>query len=98
MATPAMQSMSTALVLSVSLAYLALLFVVAYFGDRRAAVGRSIINSPWVYALSLGVYCTAWTYFGSVGRAASGGLWFLPTYLGPTLAMVLDWLHADRGV
>ena len=86
------QPMSAPLVLAISLGYLALLFVVAYFGDRRAARGHSLINSSWTYALSLGVYCTAWTYFGSVGRAASGGLWFLPIYLGPTLAMVLGWM------
>ena len=53
---------------------------------------RSIISNAWTYALSIAVYCTAWTYFGSVGRAASGGIWFLPTYLGPTLAMALAWL------
>ena len=86
------QPMSAPLVLAISLAYLALLFVVAYVGDRRAARGHSLISSPWTYALSLGVYCTAWTYFGSVGRAASGGLWFLPIYLGPTMAMVLGWM------
>ncbi|NDP62748.1 sensor histidine kinase [Polaromonas sp.] len=79
-------------VIGASLAYLLLLFAVAYYGDRRAAEGRSIIANPWTYALSLGVYCTAWTYFGSVGRAASGGVWFLPIYLGPTLAMVLGWM------
>ena len=79
-------------VIGASLAYLLLLFGVAWYGDRRAAEGRSIIANPWTYALSLGVYCTAWTYFGSVGRAASGGVWFLPIYLGPTLAMVLGWM------
>ena len=79
-------------VLAVSGGYLALLFAIAAFADRRAAEGRSVIASPWVYALSLGAYCTAWTYFGSVGRAASGGIWFLPIYLGPTLAMILAWL------
>ena len=89
---PPVQAMSAPLVLTVSLAYLALLFVVAYVGDRWAARGRSLVSSPWTYALSLGVYCTAWTYFGSVGRAASGGLWFLPIYLGPTMAMVLGWV------
>jgi hypothetical protein len=51
-----------------------------------------VIGNAWVYALSMGVYCTAWTYFGSVGRAATTGVWFLPIYLGPTLAMVLAWL------
>ncbi len=84
--------LSASLVLGASFAYLLLLFAVAAFGDRRAAQGRSVIGNAWIYALSMAVYCTAWTYFGSVGRAASGGLWFLPTYLGPTLAMVLGWL------
>ena len=58
----------------------------------RARSGRSIIGNAWVYALSMAVYCTAWTYFGSVGRAATAGVWFLPIYLGPTLAMVLAWM------
>ena len=79
-------------VLGASGLYLLLLFAVAYFGDWRAQQGRSVIANPWTYALSLAVYCTAWTYFGSVGRAASGGVWFLPIYLGPTLAMVLGWM------
>ena len=80
------------LVLAASLAYLMLLFAIASFGDRRARQGRSIIGNAWVYALSMAVYCTAWTYFGSVGRAASSGVWFLPIYLGPMLAMILAWM------
>ncbi len=84
--------MSPALVLGASLAYLLALFAVAAWADRRAAAGRSVIGNAWVYALSMGVYCSAWTYFGSVGRAASGGIAFLPIYLGPTLAMVMAWL------
>ena len=80
------------LVIVASFAYLLLLFAVAWVGDRRAQQGRSIIDNAWIYALSMAVYCTAWTYFGSVGRAASGGVWFLPIYLGPTLAMVLAWM------
>lgn len=83
--------LSPALVLGASLAYLLALFAVAAWADRRAAAGRSVIGNAWVYALSLAVYCTAWTYFGSIGRAASGGPWFLPIYLGPTLAMVIAW-------
>ena len=79
------------LVVGASFAYVLLLFAVAAYGDARARGGRSIIGNAWVYALSLAVYCTAWTYFGSVGRAASAGVWFLPIYLGPTLAMVLAW-------
>jgi len=79
----------TPLVVGASLAYLSLLFGLAHWGDRRARQGRSAIANAGVYTLSLGVYCTAWTYFGSVGRAAGGGVWFLPIYLGPTLAFVL---------
>jgi Na+/proline symporter/signal transduction histidine kinase len=84
--------LSAPLVIGVSFAYLLLLFAVAHWADLRAAQGRSVIASPWVYALSLAVYCTAWTYFGSVGRAATSGVWFLPTYLGPMLAMILAWM------
>ncbi len=84
--------MSPWLLVLVSLAYLLLLFGLAYYSDRRAANGKSVIANPWVYALSMAVYCTAWTYFGSVGRAASSGIWFLPIYLGPMLTMVLAWM------
>ena len=87
-----MTTLAPSLALGASLAYLLALFAVAWWADRRAAAGRSVIGNAWVYALSMGVYCSAWTYFGSVGRAASGGVWFLPIYLGPTLAMVLAWL------
>ncbi len=92
MRTESSALLSPALLLGVSLAYLLALFAVAWWADRRAAGGRSVIGNAWVYALSMGVYCSAWTYFGSVGRAASGGVWFLPIYLGPTLAMVLAWV------
>jgi Na+/proline symporter/nitrogen-specific signal transduction histidine kinase len=84
--------LSVPLVVGASFAYLLLLFGVASYGNRRGAQGRSVIDNAWVYALSMAVYCTAWTYFGSVGRAASAGIWFLPIYLGPTLAMVLAWV------
>ena len=79
------------LVVGAAFAYLLALFAVAAWADRRAAAGRSVIGNAWVYALSIGVYCSAWTYFGSVGRAAASGVGFLPIYLGPTLAMILAW-------
>ncbi len=78
-----------AVILGTAFGYLALLFVVAAWGDRRAEQGRSLIGSPTVYALSIAVYCTAWTFYGSVGRAAEHGPSFLLIYLGPTLAMLL---------
>lgn len=76
-------------VIGAAFSYLALLFMVAAWGDRRAEQGRSLIGSPTVYALSIAVYCTAWTFYGSVGRAAQFGPSFLLIYLGPTLAMLL---------
>ena len=76
----------------VSFAYLGVLFGIAYYADKRADAGRSIIANPYIYALSLAVYATAWTFYGSVGRAASDGIGFLPIYLGPTLMIALWWL------
>jgi Na+/proline symporter/signal transduction histidine kinase len=75
----------------VSFGYLGILFAIAYHGDRRADSGRSLIANPLIYSLSLGVYCTTWTFYGSVGRAAASGVGFLPIYLGPTLLMALWW-------
>lgn len=69
--------------------YLGVLFAIAYYGDKRADAGTSIINNPTIYALSLAVYATSWTFFGSVGRAAASGIGFLPIYLGPTLMIAL---------
>ena len=78
-------------IIGVSFAYLGVLFAIAYYGDKRADAGRSIIANPTIYALSLAVYCTTWTFYGSVGRAATTGIGFLPVYLGPTLVAGLWW-------
>ena len=77
------------LIVVYSLLYLAVLFAIAYWADKRADQNRSAISNPLVYALSMAVYCTAWTYYGSVGRAAGTGVGFLPIYLGPTLIAML---------
>ncbi len=84
------------LIITVALSYLGLLFAIAYYSDRRAETGRSVIGNPYVYTLSIAVYCTAWTFYGSVGRATETGVGFLPIYLGPTLVMVLGWLLIRR--
>jgi Na+/proline symporter/nitrogen-specific signal transduction histidine kinase len=81
---------ATVIVLA-SFVYVGLLFAIAYYGDKRADAGRSIIANPYIYALSLAVYCTSWTFYGSVGRAATSGIGFLPIYLGPTLMAALWW-------
>src|SRR5690349_7099992 len=79
-----------------SLAYLGALFAIAYYGDWRADQRRSIIANPWIYSLSLAVYCTTWTFYGSVGRAATSGIGFLPIYLGPTLGVGLWWFLMQK--
>ncbi|MBF0446616.1 MAG: histidine kinase [Magnetococcales bacterium] len=76
---------------SVSLFYLGLLFAIAYYADQQADRGNSLIANPYIYTLSIAVYCTSWTYYGSVGRAAITGIGFLPIYIGPTLMAVSWW-------
>ena len=83
--------MNAPLLLLVAAAYLGVLFAVAYYGDERAEHGRSLVNNPYIYALSMAVYCTAWTFYGSVGYAATAGINFLPIYVGPTLIAILWW-------
>ncbi|HKU45684.1 MAG TPA: sodium:solute symporter, partial [Burkholderiales bacterium] len=84
--------LETWVVIVTSFAYLGLLFAIAYYADQRADAGRSVIASPYIYSLSLAVYATAWTFYGSVGRAAENGVGFLPIYIGPTLMIALWWV------
>ena len=75
----------------VCLAYVALLFFVAFAAERMVARGYGgWLRSPLVYTLSLSIYCTAWTFYGAVGYAARSGLEFVTIYLGPSL-VVLGW-------
>ncbi|UCE79471.1 MAG: PAS domain S-box protein [Nitrospiraceae bacterium] len=80
------------LILVYILAYLCVLFLIAYYADRREKAGRSIVSNPYIYSLSLAVYCTSWTFYGSVGKAATSGLPFLTIYIGPTLIAGLWWI------
>jgi PAS domain S-box-containing protein len=78
--------------LLVILAYLVLLFFIAYYAERKESQGKSIVSNPYIYSLSLAVYCTSWTFYGSVGKAANSGLSFLTIYIGPTLIASLWWI------
>jgi Na+/proline symporter/nitrogen-specific signal transduction histidine kinase len=78
-------------ILLVSLCYLGTLFAIAYYADWKSDRGESVISNPYIYTLSIAVYCTAWTFYGSVGRAAETGIGFMPIYLGPTLMAALWW-------
>ncbi len=83
--------MEKSLIVVSSLLYLGFLFFLAYWAESRSRSKNSFINSGYVYSLSLAIYCTAWTYYGSVGRVLTDGLDFLAVYLGPTLMMWLGW-------
>ncbi|HEY0213714.1 MAG TPA: ATP-binding protein [Paenirhodobacter sp.] len=80
------------ILLAVCLVYVIALFCVAFLAERRAARGQlRFLRGPWVYTLSLSIYCTAWTFFGAVGYAARSGLEFATIYLGPTLVFIGWW-------
>ncbi|RUO29869.1 hybrid sensor histidine kinase/response regulator [Aliidiomarina sedimenti] len=70
------------------LAYIGLLFVIAVWGDRRKTRGYRWSLHPSVYALSLAIYCTSWTYYGAIDNAATNGWSFLPILLGPMLLYI----------
>ena len=74
---------------AVALIYVGSLFAVAWVGDRSIARTGTIGGRPLIYALSVSVYCTSWSFFGSVGLAATTGYDFIPVYLGPILMFVI---------
>lgn len=81
--------MNKIFIISCSVCYLLLLFAIAYWVEQRHKKGKKTLNRSWVYALSMAVYCTGWTYYGSVGRAVSNGLEFLSIYIGPSIMCAL---------
>jgi len=84
-------------VAAIAIAYTGLLFLVAWYARRRFEQGRSLVNNPYVYSLSIAVYCTSWTFYGSVGKAATSGIDFLMIYLGPTL-VAFSWFFILRRI
>jgi len=72
-------------VIAVALGYIGLLFLVASYGDRTRGLGREGRSRLLIYPLSLAIYCTSWTFFGSVGSASRTGYEFLTIYIGPVL-------------
>ena len=81
--------MSSILILVILLFYGFFLFLLAYLANGKGANWIKINRSPYVYALSLGVYCSAWTFYGSLSSVSNSGLDFLVVYLGPSLILLL---------
>jgi len=82
-------------VISIIIIYLSVIFYVAYWAEKNSK--SRWVNNPYVYTLSLAVYCTAWTYYGSVGLAATSGLKFLTIYLGPIIIIPV-WILLMRKI
>ena len=80
-------------VVLLALAYVGVLYAVASYGDRKVRhnIGSQGAPRPLIYALSLAVYCTSWTFFGSVGLSSRTGWDFVPIYLGPILVFAIGW-------
>ncbi|MCG6229846.1 hybrid sensor histidine kinase/response regulator [Vibrio furnissii] len=77
------------LVIPVSLVYLGVLFLIAWYGDRQT---RWLAKwRPWIYSLSIAVYCTSWTFYGTVGQASANPWSFLPIYIAPILVFAFGW-------
>ncbi len=85
------------LLVIICILYTCLMFCIAFWADRRAERGKlNWLKSPWVYTLSLSVYCTAWTFYGAVGYAVRSGAEFVVIYLGPSLIMIGWWWSLRR--
>ncbi|SKA13134.1 sensor histidine kinase [Vibrio cincinnatiensis] len=77
------------LVIPVSLVYLGVLFLIAWYGDKQT---RWLARwRPWIYSLSIAVYCTSWTFYGTVGQASENPWSFLPIYFAPMLVFLFGW-------
>ena len=79
------------LLIAVSLLYIAVLFGIAWLGDRNARQRGSSRKRPAIYILALAIYCTSWSFYGAVGQAATAGWSFASIYVGPILTFLLFW-------
>ena len=72
-------------VVALALGYVSILFALAWYADRAGRFSKAGGGRPLIYALSLAVYCTSWTFFGSVGNAATTGPCNTPRLPGPSI-------------
>ena len=75
--------------------YLGLLFFIAFWAEKKKS--NFWVNNPYIYALSLAVYCSAWTYYGSIGVAADQGLEYLAIYIGPVI-IIPAWIYINSKI
>jgi Na+/proline symporter/signal transduction histidine kinase len=87
--------MSSIVLIIILLVYLGFLFFIAHWAEKKGNIKWT--NNSYIYSLSLAVYCTAWTYYGSIGVAANSGLGFLPIYVGPII-IIPAWIIVLRKI
>src|ERR1700716_3056010 len=75
-------------VIAAAFGYIGFLFFIASYGDRLSPTQRGRA-SALIYPLSLAIYCTSWTFFGSVGCASRTSVDFLAIYVGPVLMLTI---------
>ncbi|MCU4570551.1 PAS domain-containing hybrid sensor histidine kinase/response regulator [Acinetobacter ursingii] len=76
--------MNSWLIIGVLALYILVLFLCAFFGEKHAS-RLSTRGRMLLFSLTLGVYCSSWTFYGATGAAVREGIIFLPIYLGPLL-------------
>ncbi|WP_332025902.1 ATP-binding protein [Kaistella sp.] len=87
--------MSSPLLFLVVILYLGLLFFIAFWAEKKKS--NFWINNPYIYSLSLAVYCSAWTYYGSIGVASNQGLEYLAIYIGPVI-IIPAWIYINSKI
>lgn len=87
--------MSSPILFLLVILYLGLLFFIAFWAEKRKS--NFWVNNPYIYSLSLAVYCSAWTYYGSIGVASNQGLEYLAVYLGPVI-IIPSWIYINTKI
>lgn len=87
--------MNSYLLFALVVLYLGLLFFIAHFAEKKKS--NFWMNNPYVYALSLAVYCSAWTYYGSIGVVVNQGLEFMAIYIGPII-IIPAWIYISTKI
>ncbi|MBU4538044.1 MAG: ATP-binding protein [Weeksellaceae bacterium] len=87
--------MSSPLLFLLVILYLGLLFFIAFWAEKKKS--NFWVNNPYIYSLSLAVYCSAWTYYGSIGVASNQGLEYLAVYIGPVI-IIPAWIYINSKI
>ena len=83
--------MSPYTLVAIIICYVAVLYLIATWGSSESKLAKKVSSSAFVYILSIAVYCTSWTFYGSVGLASRAGILVYCVYMGPTILLFMMW-------